>query len=277
MQRLLTALVALPLALAAVFVLPAGWFFALVLVLLVLAALEYVSLGRRWAPRGPLWVLPVLVPPAAWALGPGLPGGPAQVPLLVHELLLAAAVLSVGVGVVVLLARTPVEEGMAALGILAFGLPYLALPAASLYHLQLADPWLLLLVLAVVWLGDTAAYYVGSAWGRRRLAPRVSPKKTWEGAAANLAASLLAAVAWSFLHLGRPSARVLALAAAASVAGQLGDLVESIVKRGAGVKDSGGLLPGHGGFLDRLDALLFAAPVFLFGVWWLGGELAVGS
>jgi phosphatidate cytidylyltransferase len=98
----------------------------------------------------------------------------------------------------------------------------------------------------------------------------VSPKKTWEGALASTAASLLAAAAWSLIRLDEIRPEVLVLAIAVSTMAQLGDLVESMIKRGARVKDSGALLPGHGGVLDRMDAMLFAAPVMLLGVWLIG-------
>jgi phosphatidate cytidylyltransferase len=132
----------------------------------------------------------------------------------------------------------------------------------------------LVLLLAIVWLGDTAAYAVGSRWGRRRLAPVLSPKKTWEGAAAGLAASLAGAAAWCGWRLGEPSAAVVAIGLVTAVAAQAGDLVESMLKRAAGVKDSGQLLPGHGGVLDRLDALLLAAPALLLGLWLIGYGVA---
>jgi phosphatidate cytidylyltransferase len=175
----------------------------------------------------------------------------------------------------VLLARTPPGEALPALGALGFGTVYFALPAVACARLQRLDPWLVLLLLAVVWLGDTAAYYAGRRFGRHRLAPRVSPKKSWEGVAASLATALAAAAAWGALRLGEATPALLALGAAANVAGQVGDLVESMLKRGAGVKDSGTVLPGHGGVLDRVDALLFAAPVLLAGVLWLGPERLV--
>jgi phosphatidate cytidylyltransferase len=128
----------------------------------------------------------------------------------------------------------------------------------------------LLFALAANWVGDAAAYYAGRAWGRHKLAPRVSPAKTWEGAIASLVASLL----FGFLYLTGmiPSVTPIAallLALAANLAGQFGDLAESAMKRGAGVKDSGGMLPGHGGWLDRVDSSLFALPV----IYWLVGLL----
>jgi phosphatidate cytidylyltransferase len=132
--------------------------------------------------------------------------------------------------------------------------------------LRAANAHWLVYALALNWVGDIAAYYVGRSVGRHKLAPRVSPKKSWEGAAASLAAS----VVFGGFYLGRflpavPLAQSLALSAAANVAGQFGDLSESALKRGAGVKDSSSLLPGHGGWLDRVDSTLFALPiVYLF-------------
>ncbi|HYG80432.1 MAG TPA: phosphatidate cytidylyltransferase, partial [Pyrinomonadaceae bacterium] len=112
---------------------------------------------------------------------------------------------------------------------------------------------------------DTGAYYTGRALGRHKLAPAVSPGKTWEGAAGGLVASLLMAVLahyWFFPEL--PLKWALALAAAMNVLGVLGDLTESALKRGAGAKDAAQILPGHGGLLDRLDSLLFNAPVLYY-------------
>ena len=116
--------------------------------------------------------------------------------------------------------------------------------------------------LVLNWVGDIGAYYVGRALGRHKLAPIVSPGKSWEGSAASLAASLI--FGFFFLHWAIPAVPpgvALALTAAANVAGQFGDLCESALKRGAGVKDSGTLLPGHGGWLDRVDSTLFTLPV----------------
>ena len=267
MRRLLTAAIGVPAALLAVFELPGPAFFILLVAIFELAVLEYVRLSRRWAADAPLGALVLLVPLAALGSSPGL-WAQSEAETLAPLLLVAGGLLlTVGTAILVLLARTPVEQGMSSLGAFAFGIPYLALPLASLYQLQQLDPWVLVLLLAMVWLGDSAAYYIGSAFGRHRLAPRVSPKKSWEGAAASMATALLAAGVWSLWRLETLSPGVLLLAALTSTAAQLGDLVESLIKRGAGVKDSGTLLPGHGGVLDRIDALLFAAPTFLLGVW----------
>ncbi len=173
-----------------------------------------------------------------------------------------------------------------------FAFAYVALPLAFLVQLrqQWQGAFLLLYLLLLVWVGDISAYLVGRTLGRHLMSPRISPKKTWEGAVASLAASL-ALGWWLFNHatlistwllnahfierkdgifaLQRPSLLpILLLSAAINVAAQLGDLAESLIKRGAGVKDSGALLPGHGGMLDRIDALLFAAPVLWYYAAW---------
>lgn len=129
-------------------------------------------------------------------------------------------------------------------------------------------PWVFLL-LAVTWLNDTFAYFAGHWWGKRKLAPKVSPGKTWEGLVGGLVGSLAGLLlVW---HLGGrffPFWEGLVLAVVSGFIGPLGDLGESLVKRGAAVKDSGQLIPGHGGMLDRIDALLFNAPlVYGFALW----------
>ncbi len=173
-----------------------------------------------------------------------------------------------------------------------FAFAYIALPMAMLVQLrqQWAGAFWLLYLLLVVWAGDIFAYFVGRSLGRHLMAPRISPKKTWEGAAASLAASLLVGsllfshalqissflLRWGLIErrdglfgLEKPELwPVIVLTIALNIAAQLGDLVESLIKRGAGVKDSGTLLPGHGGMLDRIDALLFAAPVLWFYAAW---------
>lgn len=268
MQRLLTAAVATPLTLAALFLLP-GWLWFLFIALIIdWAAFEYLAIVSRRAPRAPLRLLLVLVPAAAYAITVALSERP-DVPEMRLHLMAGALVMSVGLGTLLLLSRTPLEETLPALGVLAFGIPYFALPIASLHRLKEIDPWVVFLLMAIVWLGDTAAYYIGSRWGRHKMAPTISPKKSWEGAAAGFVTGLVATTVWSVLRLDRIDAGLLAVAAVTAVAAQIGDLVESMIKRGAGVKDSGHVLPGHGGVLDRLDAMLFAAPVLLFGLWLL--------
>lgn len=125
-----------------------------------------------------------------------------------------------------------------------------------------ANPHWLMYALILNWAGDTGAYFIGRRFGTHKLAPRVSPKKSWEGSAASVVTSILIAGAYLMHFVPRvPLLHLILLTAAANVAGQLGDLAESAIKRGAGVKDSGSILPGHGGFLDRVDSTLFALPL----------------
>jgi phosphatidate cytidylyltransferase len=155
------------------------------------------------------------------------------------------------------------ESALATVGSTLAGIALVALPATALCYLRHLSPRAVLFLFLIVWGCDSFAYYTGKNLGRRKLAPVVSPNKTWEGAVGGLiGATLIGAAAgtwWVLPELG--TARAAMAGALASSAGQLGDLVESLWKRGAGVKDSGVFLPGHGGFYDRIDSLLWAAPV----------------
>jgi phosphatidate cytidylyltransferase len=172
--------------------------------------------------------------------------------------LVAAALVSLALAMCAAdLAKTLPRAALLTLGVAyVFGCWKCAIP------LREANPHWLMFALLVNWVGDAGAYYVGKAFGRHKMAPRVSPQKSWEGAAASLVTSVLIAGGY-LMHfvpaIGAPLA--IAFAAVANVAGQLGDLVESAMKRGAGIKDSGAILPGHGGFLDRVDSTLFSLPV----------------
>jgi phosphatidate cytidylyltransferase len=142
-----------------------------------------------------------------------------------------------------------------------FGAFYAFAPWRFAVDLRLESVHWLFFATALNWAGDSTAYYVGRAFGKHKLAPIVSPKKTWEGAAGSIAGSLL----FGLLYMGHfmpkvPLWEIAVLAVIGNAAGQLGDLAESAMKRGAGVKDSGNLLPGHGGMLDRVDSSLFALP-----------------
>jgi len=170
--------------------------------------------------------------------------------------------------------RSPLERVLPDTGSSIFCLIYvgLTLTTIPLLWAEGNGPSLLLFLFCVVWCGDVAALYVGRAWGRRKLAPRLSPNKTWEGSAASVAGSVLIGVALFWIarlfqshsvfaidYSGAPW-RWIVLAILLNIAAQVGDLIESAIKRGSGAKDSGALLPGHGGILDRIDALLLAAP-----------------
>lgn len=192
----------------------------------------------------------------------------------------------------VAMCREELRTGYPAAAASVFAFTYVALPMGMLVQLrqQWAGAFYLLYLLLVVWAGDIFAYFVGKSVGRHLMSPRISPKKTWEGAAASLVASV--GVGWLLFHYALPLSSamlrigliqrrdglfgleqpaigpVILLTIALNVAAQLGDLVESLIKRGAGVKDSGAILPGHGGMFDRIDALLFAAPVLWFYTAW---------
>ena len=162
-----------------------------------------------------------------------------------------------------LLARVAPAAALSAAASTVFGVLAIALPATAMCYLRSVSPRAVLLLLLLVWVCDSCAYYFGTRFGRHRLAPMVSPKKSWEGSLAGLVGATLfgaAAGTWWFLPQLGPARGALA-GALASSAGQIGDLVESLWKRGAGVKDSGTFLPGHCGFYDRIDSLLFAGPV----------------
>jgi phosphatidate cytidylyltransferase len=174
----------------------------------------------------------------------------------------------------------------------AFAFAYIALPLGCLVQIreQASGAFLLLYLLLLVWAGDIFAYFVGRSLGRHLMSPRVSPKKTWEGALASMIASvgvgmllynyalpistallnarLIEKKDGLFALEKAPLWPIILLSATVNIAAQLGDLVESLIKRGAGVKDSGTLLPGHGGMLDRIDALLFAAPLLWYYAAW---------
>ena len=203
-----------------------------------------------------------------------------------------AAAMAPFVALSILMRRQDLCSGYPAAAASVFAFTYIVLPMGMLVQLrqQWAGAFYLLYLLLVVWAGDIFAYFVGKSIGRHLMSPRISPKKTWEGAAASLVASV--GVGWSLFHYALPLSSallrigliqqrdglfgleqpamgpIILLTVALNVAAQLGDLVESLIKRGADVKDSGTILPGHGGMLDRIDALLFAAPVLWFYTAW---------
>jgi len=181
--------------------------------------------------------------------------------------------------------RRDLATGYPAAAASMFAFVYIAIPMALLVEIrqQAAGAIWVIYTLLAVWAGDIFAYFVGKALGRHPMAPEISPKKTWEGAFASILASVLIGTLWfqhapgisaALLRVGLIGRRdgifgleqpqlgpVIVLSAVVNIAAQLGDLVESLIKRGAGVKDSGSILPGHGGMLDRIDAMLFAVPV----------------
>jgi phosphatidate cytidylyltransferase len=168
-----------------------------------------------------------------------------------------------GIAAITLFTKRPLVETLPAAGISASGLILVAFPLSytvRLHGVGTQGPVLLLFVLVITWVGDSAAYFVGRSLGKHALAPHLSPKKTWEGTVASFLGSLIVAIVFA-RFMSVPLAHLLGMAAIGNVAGQVGDLLESAYKRSAGIKDSGSLLPGHGGVLDRIDALILAIPV----------------
>lgn len=257
MKRVLTALVLIPIFVACVLAKSPYYFFAMVGIGAVLAAVEYESVAAAsGAPRGRVLV------PALTLLALATAVWPEQLPL---PAVLAAAFL--GLMLWGLFACPESRQVMPGVSSALFGALYVGflLTYAVALRRDADGPSLIFALCVTVWAGDSAAYYVGRSVGKHKLFERVSPKKTWEGAAANVVASVLAlAIArWTFYKALRPL-DVVVLGLAISVVGQLGDLFESVLKRGAGVKDSSNILPGHGGMLDRIDSLLFAGPVIYY-------------
>ena len=249
MKRVLTALVLIPTFCYVVLWSPQWAFLATAAAVSVLCFREYAELASLHE-----IAKPGLFGYAAGILVLFIPGRDAAFLVLVAILAMALALRSREL--------TDVLPGAAAL---LLGVLYVFGTLRCAIELRSIQAYWLFFVLSLNWVGDIAALYVGKMIGRHKLAPRVSPAKSWEGAAA----SVVASVVYGAIYLPRllpavPLAEGLGLTAAANIAGQLGDLGESALKRGAGVKDSGTLLPGHGGWLDRVDSSLFALPVVYF-------------
>lgn len=253
-QRVITAVVAVVLILLALFVFPPTLTLMLLGVLIVAGGWEWSAfLGARGAARSVFpAVLAVAVAAAWWAV-------PDVVPLI--PVLLVSLAFWVVAAVLVVRYPIRVPHWLVWAGGLATLVPaYLAL--GSLYLGEPRGSQILLFVLAVIWSADIGAYFAGRRFGRVKLAPKVSPGKTWEGVLGGLAAATLVSLAgaWWF---GIAVALLLPLSLAATLLSIIGDLTVSLFKRNAGVKDSGHLFPGHGGVLDRVDSLAAASPLFL--------------
>jgi phosphatidate cytidylyltransferase len=253
--RLISALVLLPVVLAAIVWLPPWGTFVLAGVVLLLGVSEYMDLalrGERQLPR-----LVVMLTAVAGFLSTGLPDVPVEVPLLATTV--AVGVLAVGLG-------HPEDDVARRVGVALLPALYLGLPLGVMVAVRLRWGSLpLLAMLLTIMASDVAQYYGGRSLGRRPLAPAISPKKTLEGAIAGLVAGgiVLPWLGRAWLDGGSTALLVLVGITLAGL-GIVGDLFESLLKRSAGVKDASHLIPGHGGILDRIDALLFAAPVYYF-------------
>lgn len=163
----------------------------------------------------------------------------------------------------VVLRPMPIERAAFRLFVMWGSLIYIVVPLASALWLIFDDGRWILYIGAAVWGGDTSAYFAGRAFGRHKLHPKVSPNKTWEGAIGGLVGSALGGLALvKATGLPLPTSYAIVFALIGGAIAQVGDLVESLIKRACGVKDSGTLLPGHGGLLDRIDAFIIALPFF---------------
>jgi phosphatidate cytidylyltransferase len=274
--RVLTALVLIPIVLVVVLLTPT-WVVSLAVALITILALrEFFALGdaighrayRLWTIFSALLLIYVQWNATSFTHGQpaGLVFGSAPFPDEAPHSFLFFLVFVLGLATITLLTQRPLVESLPSAGISSSALLLVAFPfsfAVRLHGLPTHGPRLLLFALAVTWAADTAAYFVGRAIGKHPLAPHISPKKTWEGSIGGLLGSLL--IAWAahfFLLLAIP--HLLAMATLGNIAGQIGDLLESAYKRSAGVKDSGTLLPGHGGVLDRIDAQILCIPVIWY-------------
>jgi phosphatidate cytidylyltransferase len=256
MKRVLTALVLIPIFVWVV--LFANWyiFLAALLLVTVLCYEEYNGIA------------------AGFGFGaPGRVGYLLGVPVLLYEGEGAWLLIVLGALVAFVLAmrESDLAKSLPRAALLIAGVVYIFGCWKTALPMHARNPHWLMYALLLNWVGDIGAYYVGRMVGKHKLAPVVSPKKTWEGAAASVVTSIAVAGAYLLYFVPGVSWPVaIGLTAVANAAGQLGDLAESAMKRGAGVKDSGTILPGHGGFLDRVDSSLFALPVVYAWVRWGG-------
>jgi len=269
MKRVLTAVVLIPLVMVLVFLGPRWqWLFTAVTALVAaLAGWEFLGLARQKG-VAPSRIAVLIAIVGLFAATFEWPDQTASILGILFFVLLVVCTFA-----------SPIERALLDTSAAMFCLLYTGFTLISLPALRAQNngPSLVVFLLCTVWAGDTAALYIGRPFGRHKLAPKLSPQKTWEGSMASVAGSLLAAGAllgiasylarWNSVTLSYADEvwwYWLTLAAIINIAAQVGDLAESAMKRSAGVKDSGTLLPGHGGILDRVDALLLAAPALWY-------------
>jgi phosphatidate cytidylyltransferase len=292
MKRVATAAVLIPIVLVLVLRAPVQLLAAAVAAVAVLTLREYAELVHHYnieSLRPALYAVTVIAFVALAAqTGTDYLVATSQMLFGITVAVIAAAFLFLALA----MRREPLATGFPTAAASAFGFVYIAIPLAMLVQLrqQGSGAFLILYVLIVVWMGDTVAYYTGRALGRHKLAPRISPGKTWEGTVGSFAGAIICGtlvfayshqISSGLISIGLltpgqaylppqipPLWRFAVLSAVINIAAQVGDLAESLIKRGAGVKDSGTILPGHGGMLDRIDALLFAAPVLWYYAAW---------
>jgi phosphatidate cytidylyltransferase len=291
LKRIATAVVLIPIVLVLILRAPVPVLAGVAGIIALITIHEFLKLTESYGVQ-PM-PLPTYILTAAFFVVLGIAS---DVPLLSTGQFLVMLAFAAAVAPFLFLTRAmrgeDLRSGYPAAAASVFAFSYIALPMGMLVQLrqQAAGAFYVLYLLLVVWAGDIFAYFVGKSMGRHLMASRISPKKTWEGAVASVVASV--AVGWTLFHYALPLSSnmlrmgliqrrdglfgleqpamgpIIALTIILNIAAQLGDLVESLIKRGAGVKDSGAILPGHGGMLDRIDAMLFAAPVLWYYVAW---------
>jgi len=242
MKRVVTALFLVPIAVYSTLFAPWWLCVAVIALVALLCFHEYAAITGAFAPLGYVAGLLILIAPQ-------------------HETILLI-ILTTLASMCLMMSGGDMAKSYARSSALLLGIIYIfgAWKTGILLH-DINPNWLMF-GLMVNWVGDTGAYYVGRKFGKHKLAPAVSPGKSWEGAAASAVTGVIFGLIYLPLTIKGTSLLVAGLLAlAANVAGQVGDLAESAIKRGAGVKDSGTMLPGHGGILDRVDSTLFALPV----------------
>ena len=285
-KRVLTALVLIPVVVFIVLFTPTGVVAGVTAIITVLALWEYFALGEAIGHRAyRLWtifcaLLLILMQwrvlrPCAFlsvmhATGDAVPrlGNTPEIHSIyaLYSPVTLFFLFILGITVLTLFTRRPLVESLPSAGISSSALLLVAFPlsyAVRLHGFPNQGPSLLLFALVITWAADSSAYFVGRAIGKHPLAPHISPNKTWEGCIGSMLGSLLVVYAFRF-WMRIPLPHLLLMAALGNIAGQMGDLLESAYKRSAGVKDSGGLLPGHGGILDRIDALILGMPVIWY-------------
>jgi phosphatidate cytidylyltransferase len=293
LKRILTAVVLIPIVLLLILRAPVPVLALVAALVALLATQELLKLAEAYGIRPFHWATYIFI--GLFFIFLAVPPGDNK-PLLSSAIFIYTAGFAAAIAPFVFLTigmrRADLSTSFPAALVSSFAFVYVALPLGFLVQIreQWSGAFLLLYLLLLVWAGDIFAYFVGRSLGRHLMSPRISPKKTWEGAIASLLASLVVGMLLynyalpistallnahlidrrdGFFALQKPPLLpTLLLSAAINIAAQLGDLVESLIKRGAGVKDSGSILPGHGGMLDRIDALLFAAPVLWFYAAW---------
>ena len=261
MARVLTAVVFIPILMAALWIGDPLWFIGMAVVAILLGLHEYHSLSRIGGfATGAIAVLLLVVA--------FLRGEQEWIPAILA-----------GVTITQLLqalwrqrGQEDQSEALTTVAIRLVGILYIGLPGSYLIGVRMLDSAipllpakLLTLFFIVIFAGDTGAYYTGRTLGRHKLAPRISPGKTWEGVAGGLAGNIVATLIAHFTFFPElPVVDAITLALVMGILGITGDLCESMIKRGAKAKDAGSLIPGHGGLLDRLDSMLFNAPIIYY-------------